>query len=79
MKKDGTHPDYHEIIVQMTDGSTFKTMSTWGKKGDVMKLETDPIDHPAWNPGKAKKLSDKGRVAKFRSKYGSIFSKKEDQ
>ena len=77
MKKDGTHPDYHEIIVQMTDGSTFKTMSTWGKKGDVMKLETDPIDHPAWNPGKAKKLSEKGRVAKFRNKYGDMFKMKD--
>ena len=25
-----THPDYHELRV-MTDGSTFKTRSTWGK------------------------------------------------
>ena len=29
MKK-GIHPDYHEIEVVMTDGSTFKTNSTWG-------------------------------------------------
>ena len=32
MKKD-IHPKYHEINVVMTDGSTFKTRSTWGKEG----------------------------------------------
>ena len=31
MQKD-IHPDYHEITVEMTDGSTFKTRSTWGKE-----------------------------------------------
>ena len=34
MKKD-IHPKYHEINVVMTDGSTFKTRSTWGKEGDT--------------------------------------------
>ena len=29
MKAD-THPDYHEINVVMTDGTEFKTRSTWG-------------------------------------------------
>ena len=37
MKKD-IHPDYHEIEVVMTDGSTFKTRSTWGKVSDTLKL-----------------------------------------
>ena len=36
------HPDYHEITVERTDGSTYKTCSTWGKAGDTMKLEIDP-------------------------------------
>ena len=35
------HPDYHEITVERTDGSTYKTRSTWGKAGDTMKLEID--------------------------------------
>ena len=47
------HPDYHEINVQMTDGSTFKTRSTWGKENDTLKLEIDPKSHPAWTGGKA--------------------------
>ena len=72
MKKN-THPDYHEITVQRSDGSTFKTRSTWGKKGDVMKLEIDPTSHPAWT-GKAKGVSKKGRVANFNAKYGINFS-----
>ena len=41
MKKN-IHPDYHEIEVEMTDGSKFKTRSTWGKKSDSLKLEIDP-------------------------------------
>ncbi|MDP6884088.1 MAG: 50S ribosomal protein L31, partial [Rhodospirillales bacterium] len=40
MKKD-IHPDYHEINVVMTDGTTFATRSTWGKAGDTMKLDID--------------------------------------
>ncbi|MGE0719201.1 MAG: 50S ribosomal protein L31, partial [Alphaproteobacteria bacterium] len=28
--KPGIHPDYHEINIIMTDGSTFTTRSTWG-------------------------------------------------
>ena len=31
MRKD-IHPDYHEIVVEMTDGSTFTTRSTWGRR-----------------------------------------------
>ena len=41
MKKD-THPDYHNITVEMTDGTTFNTRSTWGKEGDTLKLDIDP-------------------------------------
>ena len=47
MKKE-THPDYHEINVVRTDGSTFKTRSTWGKEGDTMTLDVDPLSHPVW-------------------------------
>ena len=42
------HPDYHEIEVVMTDGTSFKTRSTWGKPSDTLKLEIDPKSHPAW-------------------------------
>ena len=37
--KEKIHPNYHEINVVMTDGSTFTTKSTWGKPGDTLNLE----------------------------------------
>ena len=45
--KPGVHPDYHEINVIMTDGSTFKTRSTYGKPGETLRLDIDPKTHPA--------------------------------
>ena len=47
MKKD-IHPDYHEIEIVMTDGTTYTTRSTWGAPGDTMKLDIDSKSHPAW-------------------------------
>lgn len=70
MKQD-IHPDYHEISVVMTDGTTYKTFSTWGKEGDTMTLEVDPKSHPAWTGG-SKKLTDKGRVAQFNKRFANF-------
>ena len=67
------HPDYHEINVSMTDGSTFKTRSTWGKKEETLKLEIDPKSHSAWTGGK-QKILDKGRVSKFNKKFQNFKS-----
>ena len=39
--KDGIHPDYHEITVVMTDGTSYQTRSTYGKAGDTLRLEID--------------------------------------
>lgn len=50
MKQD-IHPDYHFVEVVMTDGSRFKTRSTYGKEGDVINLDIDPRTHPAWTAG----------------------------
>lgn len=71
MKAD-THPEYHEITVVMTDGTEYKTHSTWGKEGDVLKLDTDPLSHPAWQGGTGK-VVETGQLSKFESRYGSIF------
>ena len=68
MKKD-THPDYHKIIVEMTDGTTFETRSTWGNEGDTLKLDIDPSSHPAWVGGGVKILDRDGRVGKFNKKF----------
>lgn len=68
MKKD-IHPDYHEIKVVMTDGTEFTTRSTWGKEGDVMKLDVDPKSHPAWTGGGHRLVDSGGQVAKFQKRF----------
>ena len=68
MKKN-IHPDYHEIEVVMTDGSTFKTRSTWGKESDTLKLEIDPKSHSAWTGGKAGINDSEGQVARFEKRF----------
>lgn len=74
MKPD-THPEYHEINVVMTDGTEFKTRSTWGAEGDTMRLDIDPKTHPAWTG--VQRLSDSGgQVGKFKSRFGAINSLK---
>ena len=65
------HPKMHKIKVQMTDGTEFETMSTWGSEGEVMKLDIDPKSHPAWT-GETQKVQDKGRVSKFNKKFANL-------
>ena len=67
------HPDYHEITVVQTDGSEYKTRSTWGKEGDVLKLDVDPKTHPAWQGGTAK-VVEKGQLSKFEKRFGTFLS-----
>ncbi len=70
MKKD-IHPKYHEITVLMTDGTEFKTRSTYGKPGDQLRLDIDPKTHPAWT-GTHRLVDTGGRVAKFNKRYSNI-------
>ncbi len=70
--KSATHPDYHMITVQMTDGTTFVTRSTWGKEGDTLQLEVDPSVHPAWTGGNQKLLDSGGQVARFNKRFGGL-------
>ena len=72
MKAD-IHPEYHEVTVVQTDGTEYKTRSTYGKAGDVIKLDVDPLTHPAWQGGTGQ-ITEKGQLDKFESKYGSFLS-----
>ena len=74
MKK-GIHPEYHEINVVMTDGSSFKTRSTLGKAGDQLRLDIDPKTHPAWT-GQHRLVDSGGQVAKFNKRFQGIGLKK---
>lgn len=70
MKKD-IHPDYHEITVEMTDGTSYKTFSTWGEAGATMKLDIDPVSHPAWT-GVHRLIDSGGQLAKFNKRFESF-------
>jgi large subunit ribosomal protein L31 len=65
------HPDYHTITVQLVDGTTYETRSTWGKEGDVLKLDIDPSTHPAWTGGPAR-LMESGQLARFNKRFASF-------
>ena len=70
MKKD-IHPDYHEINVVLTDGSEFKTRSTYGSEGDTLRLDIDPKTHPAWT-GVHRLVDTGGQLAKFKKRFQGL-------
>lgn len=74
MKKD-VHPDYHTITVVMTDGTTFQTRSTYGKEGDTLQLDIDPLTHPAWTGGGQNIMDRGGRVSRFKNKFKGMLSR----
>jgi large subunit ribosomal protein L31 len=67
--KPGIHPEYHEINVVMTDGSSFKTRSCYGKEGDTLRLDIDPKSHPAWTGGQQRLLDTGGQLARFNRRF----------
>ena len=70
--KANTHPDYHEITVVMTDGTEYKTRSTYGKAGDVLRLDVDPKTHPAWNKGGNFVNENAGQIDKFKKRFAGF-------
>ena len=78
MKKN-IHPDYHEIEVVMTDGTKFKTRSTWGKKGDRLNLDIDPKSHPAWSGGEKKLVDTQGQISKFAKRFKNYKKNKKEK
>ena len=50
----------------------YETKTTWGKEGDQMALDIDPLAHPAWTGGSAKLMDTGGRVSKFKNKYAGL-------
>ena len=69
--KNDIHPDYHEITVILTDGSEFKTRSTYGSEGDSLRLDIDPKTHPAWT-GVHRLVDTGGQLAKFKKRFQGL-------
>lgn len=65
MKQD-IHPQYSDITVTCSCGNTFKTRSTAGRD---LHIEVCSACH-AFFTGKQKIVDTRGRVDKFRRKYG---------
>lgn len=72
MKAD-VHPDYHEIKIVMTDGTEYMSRSCWGKPGDVMRLDIDPKNHPAWQGG-TQRVIEKAQLSKFEKRFGTFLT-----
>ena len=70
------HPDYHEITVVMTDGSSYQTRSTYGKAGDTLRLDIDPKSHPAWTGGQQRVNETDGQVARFNKRFAGFGTKR---
>jgi large subunit ribosomal protein L31 len=70
--KNDIHPDYHMITVKTTDGTEYKTRSTYGKEGDVLQLDIDPSTHPAWTGVTGNLLDRGGRVSRFKDKFKGL-------
>ncbi len=45
-----------------------KHASTWGKEGDVLRLNVDTLNHPAWT-GQQRVLASEGQVARFNKAF----------
>lgn len=70
MKKN-IHPEYHELVLQLTNGETFTTFST-SKSGKII-LDSDPTIHPAWTGSVGKNINkNAGKVASFNKKFGFL-------
>jgi large subunit ribosomal protein L31 len=65
--KSGIHPNYTEVTVKCSCGSTFTTRSTLGR--DALNVEVCSQCHPFYT-GKQKIVDTAGRVEKFRQRYG---------
>lgn len=61
------HPEYREMNVVCSCGSTFTTRSTLGK--EQLSLEVCALCHPFYT-GNQKLVDTAGRVDRFRQKYG---------
>jgi len=71
MKK-GIHPDYHFVDVQLNDGTTYRTRTTYGTAGQKVTLDIDPSTHPAWTGGQQQLMDRGGRLTRFNKKFAGF-------
>lgn len=72
MKKNDIN--YHKITIVMTNGEKFETRSTYGSEGDIVTLNVDPHNHPAWTGNLADAIKKTSKLTKFNDRYGDFLS-----
>jgi large subunit ribosomal protein L31 len=71
MPRKNIHPVYNDISVVLTDGTEFKTKSC--SKNKVIKLDVDPLNHPAWKAEGDRFVNLKDdQVSRFNKKFGNF-------
>jgi len=65
---EGINPKLHEITVVATNGNKYKIKTTYGKEGDVLTLDVDPNNHPAWQENSSQTFYNVNneRIKKFK-------------
>lgn len=71
-----TYPEeYHNVVVVLTNGEKFEVQSSWGKENEILTLDVDPLNHPAWRKEAGTIANAKNdMMVKFKKKYGNIFN-----
>jgi|GEM_PF-837059 len=69
-QKSSLHPRFREITVVMTNGTSFKTRSTYGN--DTLKLDIDITTHPAWTNESNFVNLKADKVTAFANKYQGL-------
>ncbi len=72
--KEGIHPEYNEITVELSDGTTFETRSTLNPEGGVYRSEVDSRNHPFYT-NKKQYTQKAGQIDRFHQRYGKQASK----
>jgi ribosomal protein L31 len=64
------HPKQHEVVLELSDKSKVTILSSHGKKGEVVKLDQDPTNHPAWQKDSRNFINQENEmVSKFKKKF----------
>ena len=74
-KKKTEHPDYHNLILVLPDGTEVEVGTTFRPRGDSkkFKLGTDFRKHSAWSKKGVSELNQQAsKVNKFNDKFGSF-------
>ena len=69
-RKSSIHQDYSPVTIEMTNGSKFTTRSTL--VSDYLKLDIDPITHPAWTKEANYVNVRATEVSKFNNKFKGL-------